>query len=291
METLKISLSDLEIFFSVAKYLSISRAAKELQFSKSYVSKRISELEKQIGGELFVRTTRSFQLTQMAEKIKEKFGQPMTELSAAARTMSKSALSSGHDRATVSATYDVCLFPLARALQKISASHKCIVEVLAQDKPIDFFNNDLTAAIRINRIVDDRLIAKVLVEMPVVWACHPRIAKNANSPIALPSAFILEKIVSTNLNALRHRVIFSSNTPLQLREFIRLGLGCAPIPRFMLADLIQSGEAQELEKFPSFKSIPFYFVHRRKIHLSPHLRAFVDQIYGALLQEFKYSLN
>jgi len=64
-----VSLDALGAFLEVARHKSFSRAARALHVTPSAVSHRISELESQLEVELFVRTTRSVQLTPVAREL------------------------------------------------------------------------------------------------------------------------------------------------------------------------------------------------------------------------------
>ena len=58
------SIDELRIFVAVAQTLNFTQAAEELHFSQPTLSRRISDLEREIGHELFVRTTRKVNLTE-----------------------------------------------------------------------------------------------------------------------------------------------------------------------------------------------------------------------------------
>ena len=70
METMK-SFGNTLAFAKVAKYLSYSKAAKELGVSKSYISKSIQQLEDEVGQKLLNRSTRLVKLTREGEKFYE----------------------------------------------------------------------------------------------------------------------------------------------------------------------------------------------------------------------------
>ncbi|GGP47619.1 LysR family transcriptional regulator [Shewanella algicola] len=57
------NIKDLELFIAVAKLGSFSKAAQSLNTRRALVSRRIAELEKQLGAPLFTRTTRVMTLT------------------------------------------------------------------------------------------------------------------------------------------------------------------------------------------------------------------------------------
>ncbi|MGK0409035.1 MAG: DNA-binding transcriptional LysR family regulator [Shewanella psychromarinicola] len=57
------NIKDLELFIAVAKLGSFSKAAKSLDTRRALVSRRIGDMEKQLGAPLFTRTTRVMTLT------------------------------------------------------------------------------------------------------------------------------------------------------------------------------------------------------------------------------------
>ncbi len=60
---------DLKFFLAVARYKTISQAAKSLDVQHSTVSRRIKALEKNMGVSLFRRANNACELTQAGEKI------------------------------------------------------------------------------------------------------------------------------------------------------------------------------------------------------------------------------
>jgi DNA-binding transcriptional LysR family regulator len=60
-----VDLRQIEVFLSVARHLHFGRAAEELYLSQPAVSQAIHRLERELGGELFDRTTRRVRLTDL----------------------------------------------------------------------------------------------------------------------------------------------------------------------------------------------------------------------------------
>lgn len=60
-------LHQLEYVLAVAKYKGFTKAAEEINISQSSISQQINSLEKELGVSLFIRTTRSVQLTPAGE--------------------------------------------------------------------------------------------------------------------------------------------------------------------------------------------------------------------------------
>jgi len=63
------NLSDIRSFVLIARLGNFTKAADELDVSRSHVSRQISSLEKQMGVTLFVRTTRTLRLTQAGKAL------------------------------------------------------------------------------------------------------------------------------------------------------------------------------------------------------------------------------
>jgi len=65
-----VELRQIDCFLAVATDLHFGRAAKRLLLAQSSVSEAINLLEKEVGGQLFVRTSRRVQLTPLGEKFR-----------------------------------------------------------------------------------------------------------------------------------------------------------------------------------------------------------------------------
>ena len=63
----QVNTTQLECFVQVAQNLSFRRAAEELHLSQPTVSKQVASLEDELGGPLFIRTTREVALTTLGE--------------------------------------------------------------------------------------------------------------------------------------------------------------------------------------------------------------------------------
>lgn len=65
----KFGLEDLQIFCAAAKRSNFALAAQDLSVSAAQVSKRISQLEHELGAKLFHRTTRRIGITDVGEQL------------------------------------------------------------------------------------------------------------------------------------------------------------------------------------------------------------------------------
>lgn len=76
-------LHQLEYVLAVARHHSFTRAAEEINIAQSSLSQQISNLEKELGVNLFTRTTRSVYLSAVGEEFVEHAMRIMSEVSAA----------------------------------------------------------------------------------------------------------------------------------------------------------------------------------------------------------------
>jgi DNA-binding transcriptional LysR family regulator len=65
-----VELRQIDCFLAVATDLHFGKAAKRLSLAQSSISEAIHSLEKEVGGQLFVRTSRRVQLTPLGEKFR-----------------------------------------------------------------------------------------------------------------------------------------------------------------------------------------------------------------------------
>ena len=63
-------LRQIDCFLAVATDLHFGKAAERLALAQSSVSEAIRSLEQEVGGQLFVRTSRRVQLTPLGEKLR-----------------------------------------------------------------------------------------------------------------------------------------------------------------------------------------------------------------------------
>jgi DNA-binding transcriptional LysR family regulator len=63
------NLDQLRTFAKVVQSRSFTRAADQLGMQKGHVSRRVAELERQLGAKLLERTTRSLSLTEIGREV------------------------------------------------------------------------------------------------------------------------------------------------------------------------------------------------------------------------------
>lgn len=152
----------LAAFLAVAETGSFTGAAKELGRDASIVSRRVSELEKQLGVRLLSRTTRRVALTEVGALYQRRVQSILDELAEASREASEVAASpQGLLRISIPATFGRQW--IAPLLPRFLARHPQIrIDARFSDRQVDVVSEGFDVAIRVGVLRDSSLAARKL---------------------------------------------------------------------------------------------------------------------------------
>ncbi|MCC7461196.1 MAG: LysR family transcriptional regulator [Gammaproteobacteria bacterium] len=160
-------LQALPIFVGVARYQSFSVAADELGLSTATVSRHIARLERRVGAQLFVRTTRNVALTEIGERFYQRSN---ALLATAAESLAEINDLQIEPRGTLRVTAPT-MFGIKHLGALVSRFTECYPQVEVRMTISDDLENigsgGFDIAVRITNHLDDGVIAKRL--SPVNW--------------------------------------------------------------------------------------------------------------------------
>lgn len=141
--------NDLLIFARIVEAGNLSRAAERLGLPKSRLSRRLAQLERQLGERLLLRTTRRLALTEFGQLLLEHARQLAAEVDAAtALSEHRQARPSG--RLRVSMPNDLAVRLLSDALAAFSALHPGIrLEIDLSPRRVDLLAEKFDLALRV----------------------------------------------------------------------------------------------------------------------------------------------
>jgi DNA-binding transcriptional LysR family regulator len=165
-------LSDLTVFLEVARMGSFSRAAGVLRMAQPSISTRMASLERHIGTELFVRSTRGVALT-VAGQAFEPYARRCLTIAEEARHAARG--STGSQRLVMASPPSLApvIFPplisalAARPLEvqcRTAHSHEILEQVADGAAHIGFL---------LGTSVPDDIAAKHLYRVPIIWVAQP----------------------------------------------------------------------------------------------------------------------
>ena len=175
-------LGAMRVFMRVVEAGGLSAAGRVLGLAPSSVSRRIGELESDLGVRLLNRTTRKLSLTEAGQTYYEGIGEilrAVDEVGLAVRE--QRAAPSGTLRLTVPASVArLHLTPAVAAFRALAPSVR--VAMTVTDRMVDLVGEGLDLAIRLGRLEDSSLMARKLGEAPRLVCASPAYLARAGRP-------------------------------------------------------------------------------------------------------------
>src|SRR5580658_901050 len=175
-------LNSLVVFAKVVEAGSFSEAARRLKMPISTVSRRIAELEDELGVRLLERSTRSLRLTELGAEVLEHAARS-AELSEAVDCIVSNRLSDVSGALRLSAPpsiSDSLLTPLVTAFQ---ASYPNVrVQILVTNRFVDHIAEGIDLVIRLGALKDSSLVAKRILTYRHQLVASPAYLKSCKPP-------------------------------------------------------------------------------------------------------------
>lgn len=252
-----LSLNDLHLFVRAVEHGGFAAAARQTGIPKSTISKRVAELEAELGARLVHRTSRSFTLTEAGRDFFDHARAALIEADAAeAVVRRRTAEPSGSVRLT--ASIPTAQFYLAPHLPALARDHpKLLVELHATDRFVDLVQEGFDIAVRSHfaPLPDSSLVQRRVAEEPVVLVAAPSYLAQRGTPDD-PQDLANHDALLTGRSATvwqlscedgggcrvepRPRLI--ADESIVLLEAAVAGLGIACLPTTICRDRMESGE-------------------------------------------------
>ncbi|WP_066733211.1 LysR family transcriptional regulator [Cupriavidus sp. D384] len=173
-------------FMAVASEGSFAKAGERLGIGRSAVSRNVQKLETQLSTRLFLRTTRTTQLTHEGRRFFENCHQGVTHIVEAMNDMLELRQGPPRGLVRVSATVGFGRKVVAPLLDRfVKAYPEIAVDLLLDDRPTDFASEQIDVAFRNGRIEDSSIIAKQLIPMQMALCAAPSYVARHGLPESL----------------------------------------------------------------------------------------------------------
>jgi DNA-binding transcriptional LysR family regulator len=289
------NLNDLRFFVMAVEAGGFSAAAKRLGVPKSTVSKRVAELEADLGVRLFHRTSRSFVSTDLGRDFYEHARGALIEAEAAEEVVRRRlAEPSGTVRLT--ASVPTAQFHLATRLPLIARTHpKLCLQVHVTDRFVDIVQEGFDIALRSHfaPLPDSGLIQRQLKREPVVLLAAPAYIETHGVPdhpgdlaahpglITSPSAtqWHLRSADGEELSVAPKPAMFADESVVLL-EAAKAALGIVCLPEIFAAAEVARGDlVRVLPRWRAGQVTTTMLMPHRRSQL-PAVRAVADFIAG-----------
>lgn len=281
-------------FVAIAEVGSISAAARRLGLSKSVVSERLADLERDLGARLFHRSTRRLSLTEDGTAFLERASRIVREVEEAAAELSERRhLLTGPMRISAPVTFG--RLHLGPALYPFLAAHPGISLTLElDDRRVDAAADGFDAVVRHGVLDDSRLVAWQLAPSQRVMVASPAYLAQHGVPHSLHDLAGHRAIYYLNRGVAdwRHRgadngyarpaAALRVNNGDVMRDAALAGLGLALLPSFIVGQDIAAGALVVLDVGSTVEPESIYIAHPEGRRASAKLRALVASVRKAL---------
>lgn len=284
------SLDDIRAFLRIAQDASFSKAAKALDVSKATLSRRVAQLERDLGVQLLVRTTRSVQVTEAGRAFIPEAAVVLAALDdATAKVRAAAGTSRGGLRITASVEFGVAV--LSPLLAEFAGAHPEVdLEIELTSRDVDLVYEGFDLAVRVGPLPDSALavrrlgtLAHGLYASPayLARAGRPRYAHELGDHPALQfvgvdrrprwrlfdGAQTLEVPITPRLQANIHRVLCDAASA---------GLGVAFCAALVAEPEVAAGRLERLLPEWGAPEIPVHALFPSPRLLAPRVRACID---------------
>ena len=289
-------LGSLETFLEVVKAGSFTRVAGRLGVTPSAVSRRVMQLERELGVRLFHRTTRAMRLTDEGRVFHEGARHALEELQRA-RDGVQRLREQPMGLLRVEAPSILGRHLLAPALPAFLARFPEVqVELTLTDRPSDLASGGVDVAIRVGPLVDSALVGRRLgwTRMRVCGA--PGYLRRRGTPRSIAALARHERIgLAMNGRPLPWRLeedgaireiapgrrLVTDDAEAVL-DLALAGAGLAWVCDFMVSRARRAGELMEVLERSGTERSPVHALSLPSRHVLPKVRAFVEATAHAL---------
>jgi len=291
-----LDLNHVFLFVEVVRANSFAAAARRLGMPANSVSRKIQELETQVGSRLIHRSTRKLTLTAAGRTFFDRCAGPVSELAQAGRaSVDETQLPSGVIRVAAPAGF-FDLFPIEWVAQFLHDHPRVRMEFVLDDAKADLVGEGIDVAFRGAQFVDDHLTGQKIVATQFELVASPAYLRAHGTPDTLAALADHDCLPQSNrAGPVTWRLIgsegeseiqvsgrFRANTARAVLRAAVAGLGIALLPHLLTASEIAAGRLVQV--LPQFRrdGADFYAVCVSRRHIPRAVSAFIEYAVGRL---------
>ena len=283
-------LNAMALFVKVVEYKSFSEASRRLGVPISTVSRKVSELEKELDVRLLERSTRSLRLTELGQEYYAYCRRGLEEIEMGTLLLSeRQAEISGTLRLSVPpGLADRLIVPLVILFQEKYPAVK--VKVLSTERDVDFIQDAVDLALRVGDLKDSNLIARPLIRYRHVLVSSPEYL-HQTQVLRNPSDLLEHRVIifggwfgDTSLKLYKDgksqtvsiEGVLCLNDYTGILRAVEAGQGIAEIPAIFCGEALNDGRLIEI--MPKWRLLPTVLsaVYPSNRNISRIVRLFKD---------------
>ncbi|WP_053178987.1 LysR family transcriptional regulator [Pseudomonas kilonensis] len=268
-------------FTLVATNEGLGKASRASGISKATLSRRIADLEEQLGVRLIERSARGLKLTEAGELLLSRAEGPLAEV-AEAMAAAKEGVSTPRGRLRVAAPVLFSQLAMGGIGAAFCAAYPDVtIEVISEDRVVDLVEEQFDVAIRINPSPDSSLVGRCFAKDRLVVVAAPGLPRPAPGAIRSVPGIVMSSFEPTHWALDGGHLILEPIPRLRFSSFLMIrdaaiaGGGAALIPQSIAWNQLASGELVQWGTV-SGKEAELWVLHTSRRLAAPKVRAFVD---------------
>jgi DNA-binding transcriptional LysR family regulator len=282
------NLNDVRLFIRVIEHNSFTAAADKLGIQKSTISRRIAQLEDELGVRLLQRTTRKLSLTSEGQDLFQRCQPLLDELEAVEdRVVSKQAVPKGRLRITMPP--EMGIFIMNDVIAGFMKMYPLIqIDIELSSRLVDLVEEGIDLALRVGELTDSSLIGRKIADVNIKLYAGTGYLQEQGEP-KTPNDLLTHhclggalsdqgwgfdnwnggKPVPTNFKVRANSISFC-------RELLIKNLGIARLPVTFCIDDLEAGLIKEVLSDYQAPSVSIHALYPSRRHLNPKVRLFID---------------
>jgi DNA-binding transcriptional LysR family regulator len=295
-------LNSLSLFARVVDLGGFSEAARRLGIPLSTVSRRIAELESDLGVRLLERSTRNARVTDIGAQILEHARMSTELIETVDRIASKkqSDVSGMLRLSTPPSVSDTLVMPLVSAFQKSYPDVR--VQIFVTERYVDHISDGIDLALRIGNLKDSSLVARKILRYREQLVASPRYLEKRGIPVnpnellnhhlldfwygRPQSSWELKHVGGVDKEAITFVPNCTINDFIGLAWALDAGNGIGVLPPVVRPDLIREGRLIEILPEWRLDAVDVSLVHTENRYISKAMRIFKDFAYETVSKLF-----
>jgi DNA-binding transcriptional LysR family regulator len=270
-------------FALVAANGGLGKASRASGKSKATLSRRIAELEEQLGVRLLERGARGLKLTEAGERLMARTEGPMHEV-AEAMTAAREGMAAPRGKLRIASPVLFSQLEMGRICAEFCAAYpEVTIEAVAEDRMVDLVEEQFDVAIRINPSPDSNLVGRCFATDKLVVVAAPSVPEPSPGAVRPVHGIVFSTFQPTHWTLDGGRLVLDPIPRLKLSSFLMIrdaavnGAGAALLPQSIAWGPLTRGELVQWGIVSGVEAA-LWVLHTSRRLPSPKVRAFVEFI-------------
>jgi DNA-binding transcriptional LysR family regulator len=280
-------LEQMQAFVLAVKKSSIVGAAEELGVSGAAVSKQISRLEKELGVQLLIRTTRSLKMTELGSAYRDQCLRVLEEASIAEALAKQMNMVPQGGLHVVSGRYFSKAFILPYLSEFLSLYPQIEFNLELAERIPNMESEGIDLLIGMSISAPDNAIQRKIGQTRYCFCCSPAYLKLFGKP-KKPQDLLKHHYISHSMRNPNNELTFKDGSRIKLQPYMLLndaetmmrvaidGLGIIKLHYYVVKEAIEKGELVEILGNQVENNIPLYVAYLSRRYVPNKVRSFID---------------